>query len=547
MFFSGCELIDGTVSTYVEQIKKCLLLFISSPVAHVRNLAAKSYVASVGLSSIGQEICHLKTLISRANNFNYLNGYLIALEYLCEKEDDETQKIRHKKIKSLSEVRKNLEIRSKFDSLWNFWRRRSVLIKQNKLCYTVEAQLVKLSHQFKLVLAEDTSSSKDKDFFYTLNDKYSPGFYEFVYELMSLFINYILYNNDYANINNILGAECIDFGINFLKHAPRDNRTLLITSVDFANCNFEKCHRLLLEKLNSFANESIMNIYKLKLIELQNVDILKFKTFASKLDGTSVRTKELSELMILISVILSRRSGSHDVFENLLSDSLKKSITLKNYFSYSEVLRQSISKGLEILLYNFDTLNKNYRTISLLAALILIKDEVSSIREAILNSLLRDVILNYKLSREIISDEMVLFTILLNITPDTSVLNVFSSDFELLEFFEKYFSSMNQNFSTSDVENPFDDDHVNSYDEESKVISIIAFCIKKKIFKDFKLVENIYENISDNMFDIKQELLEKMNIDSNNLHSFLNIKYEEYLAKKLEVLNKVFFVNKQTQ
>lgn len=544
MYFSGCEIIDGTSMTYVKQIRSCLNLFLSSSMAYVRNLAAKSFAANVGLCSIEREICQLKNQIASTNNFNHLNGYLHALEYLYEKQDDEVQSttVKHTKMKLPSEVRKNLEIRSKMESLWNFWTLRSTLISEKTLCYAVEAQLLRLSRKFKIVIEENyTIESKTKNSFNTLFERNRPGFFEFVDELMSLFVTYTSYNEDYTIIRSMLGAECIDFGVSFLKHAPCHSRVLLMTTIDFAINNFENTHQILLEEINIYANESIKHIFRGKLIELQYVDISKLKTFASKLGGTYSQTIQLSELLILIHVLSLRGSGTSDLFEDLISCISKEKITLNKYFSYSENLRLLIAKGLEILLYYFNHLNPKCRVTPLLASLILFKDDVRFIREMLRDSVLNNVILECKLSKGRIMDVALCNTLLLNIVSEKTVLGELYDD-EVKEFFEKYLSTIEQNPSTVDIENPFDDNDISPYKEESKLLNFIVFCLQQKITKSiFTKKSGVYENISYGIFDTKRDVVNKMSIDSNNLEYVLNIKYEEYLAHKLNVMREVYF------
>ena len=550
MFFSGCELIDGTSITYVRQIRSYLNIFLSSPTAQVRHLAAKSFVATVGLSTIEQEIYLLKTRIASTNNFNNLNGSLCTLEYLYEKQDDETRStsVKHSKMKSLSEVRRNLEIRSKVETLWNFWSRRSILIARKQLCYAVEAQLLRLSRKFKIIIEENyTVESKKKNNFDKMFESTKPGFFEFVDELMNLFVNFISYNESYSMVRSMLEATCIDFGINFLKYAPHHNRTLLMTSIDFAINNFEKTHQILLEEINIYANKSIRNIFRGKMIELQYADISKLKTFASKLEGSFTRTIHLSELLTFIHVLSLRGSGTYDLFEDLMSCISKEKITLSNYFDYSEILRQLIGKGLEILLYNFDHLNTKCRVTPLLASLVLLKDEVYCIREMIRNSVLDNVILGCNLSKEKVMDEIIYSTLLLNLVSEQTLLGELS-DQEVIEFFEKYFSTIKLQCNNFDIENPFDDNTVEPHKEESKLITFIVFCIQQKISQNGLLKDKeVYDNISTRIFNTKYDLIEKMNIDLNNLQDILGIKYHEYLSQKLEVVNEVYLNKKESQ
>ncbi|XP_058799448.1 uncharacterized protein LOC131668955 [Phymastichus coffea] len=538
MFFSGCELVDRASELYVKQIRNCLQFYMSSPISHVRNLAAKSYTALVGLSSIEQEIDQLKSQIASTSNFNRLNGYLTALQYLFDKQNDEVQSVvvKHAKMKSLSEVRKKLETHAKIEALWTFWTRRAMFIQQKKLCYTVEAQLLRMSRQFKLVLEENYSiDSKKKNNFDTIFDKNRPGFFEFIDELMQLFVEYISCNIVGAEIKTILEAKCIDFGINFLKYAPRHKRNLLMICVNFAINNFEKVHPVFLEAINIYTNESIKCTFKNQTFHFKYMDISRLKIFASKLENTYTRTIHLSELLLFIHVMSMRGSETYDLFEDFVSSITNEKVVLSNYFNYPEVTRQLIAKGLELLLCNFDQLNTKCRVMPLLVSLVAMKDEVFNIREMIRSSVL-DVILTCKLRTRRIFDQIIYFVILENIVSEKTIIGELC-DIEINKFFGKYLSTVQQRSSTFDITNPFDDNNVSPYREESKIINYIVFFIKQKFVKTICNKDVFYEIIIDNIFDTKRNLLTKMNIHTDNLVHILSIRDEEYLANKLKIVN----------
>ncbi|XP_001601186.3 uncharacterized protein LOC100116772 [Nasonia vitripennis] len=549
MFLSGCELIDGSsIAMYIKQLRSCLNLFLASPVAQVRILAAKSFVATVGLVNIDQEIRQFKSQIASCSDFNRLNGYLYTLEYLYEKQEDELQSmsVKHKKIRSLREVRKNLEIGRKLEDLWGFWSKRSILVKQKKLCYAVEAQLLRLSRHFKIIVEENSSAeSKKKNDFYTLYAKTRPGFFEFVDELMRLLVSHMSYSEDYSFLKFILSAKCIDFGVNLLKYAPRYNRTLLITSLDFAISYFDDSHQLLLEEICAYSNESIRQIFRGKHVQLQYADICKLKSFVSKLENRFTRTIQISELLTLIHVLSLRGSETYDPFEGLISCISKEKITLANYFSYPETFRQLIAKGLEILLYNFDHLNDKNRYKPVLASLILMKDEVFSIRQTIRDSVLNNIILTKNLSSTKVMDAILYHTMLLNLASEKTLLGDLSNG-QTIEFFEKYLhASVKHQSSTFDIANPFDCNTITPYNEESKLINFIVFCMQQRVtLGAFTKGTGIHKNISDHVFNARRDFIHKMNINTNNLEDVLNINYDKYLAQKLKVVMEMYLKRK---
>lgn len=557
MFLSGCELADGSsIAMYIKQLRACLSLFLASPLAQVRQLAAKSFVATVGLVSIGQEICQMKSQIASCSDFNRLNGYLYTLEYLYEKQEDELQStsVKHSKIRCLSEVRKNLEIRRKLENLWSFWSKRSTLVKQSKLCYAVEAQLLRLSRHLKIILEQSSNAeSSKKNKLDTLEGKTRPGFFEFVDELMRLLASHMYYSEDYSILKTILSAKCIDLGVNLLKHAPRHNRTLLMTSLDFAVGNFDDSHQLLLEEINVYANESIRHMLSSSTgrhIQLQHADMPKLKSLASKLENRFTRTIQLSELLTLIHVLSWRgSSGTCNLFEDLISCISQEKMTLANYSSYPEILRQLVAKGLQALLYNLHHLNDESRLDAILACLILMKDQVFFIRQTIRDSVLKHVIQTESLSGDKIMDSVLYNTWLLNLFSEKTLLGDQLSNDQVIEFFAKYLDAtgVEHQSSTCDRVNPFHCNTITPYNEESKLINFLVFCMQQQVTMGAftKGGTAIHENISDHVFNTRRYLIRNMKLD--NLEDVLNIKHDEYLARKLQVVMGMYFRRKSRQ
>ncbi|CAB0030440.1 unnamed protein product [Trichogramma brassicae] len=353
LFVSGCELMDGGVGTcYVRQIRTCLLFFFKSPIAHVRHLAAKAYVASIGIADLESEISQIKAQLVEFYDFNQLNGYLLTLEYLYQKLEDEqlSTSVKHTKIKLLGDVRRNLQVREKNETLWNYWTRRAELTSQKKLCYSVEAQLLRLSRKFYLTIKDnqnDSNENSKSSCFHDINDKTRPGFFEFVDELSSFCVDYFQQNEDYALIKSLLSATCIDFATSFFKYAPTDNRHILISCIDHVTEGFDTFPMQLLDQLNVYCNESLRNAFTSRLLELQYIDIAKVKTFATKLDCVAERSHNVTELLILVHVLSSRGSGILDLFEDLISCIYRKKVTLDNYFDCPEHLRLLVAKALD--------------------------------------------------------------------------------------------------------------------------------------------------------------------------------------------------------
>ncbi|XP_014235678.1 uncharacterized protein LOC106658298 [Trichogramma pretiosum] len=551
LFVSGCELMDGGVGTcYVRQIRTCLLFFFKSPIAHVRHLAAKAYVASIGIADLEFEISQIKAQLVEFYDFNQLNGYLLTLEYLYQKLEDEqlSTSVKHTKIKLLGDVRRNLQVREKNETLWNYWTRRAELTSRKKLCYSVEAQLLRLSRKFYLTIKDnqnDSNENSKSSCFHDINDKTRPGFFEFVDELSSFCVDYIQQNEDYALIKSLLSANCIDFATSFFKYAPTDNRHILISCIDHVTEGFDTFPMQLLDRLNVYCNESVRNAFTSRLLELQYIDIAKVKTFATKLDCVSERSHNVTELLILVHVLSSRGSGILDLFEDLISCIYRKKVTLDNYFDCPEHLRLLVAKALDVILSNFAQLAPNYRVQPLLAGLTLIRDDIDIVRQITRESLINNVILACKLSRARIQHELVHPVLMLSLSANNGVLKDLNAE-DVRAFFRAYLSTIKpqeqqNSISSDDIDSPFDDNCVLSHAEETKIINFIVFCVQQKICNGmFTKQRSVYESISYEVFDIKHQLIEKMDIDLGSIRTIMSIKYSEYLKLKLDVVNEKY-------
>ncbi|KAJ8686191.1 hypothetical protein QAD02_021985, partial [Eretmocerus hayati] len=550
MFFSGCELIDGSSSEFVNQIKDCLYRLLNSPLAHVRISAAKCLVAFTGTHSshLDREEHRLVRRLKSSNSFNHRNGCLQALEYLMERKivESVTFAADSETIGSLCDVQTNVEVPELMECLWNFWSRRLSLMNHQNVCYAIEAQMIRLSRKSKLIthsMSDQESEPVPTDCFIAPFNPRKPGFFEFVDELMRLFVGYLYSNNRRELLKDVLESECQYFCHSLCQTAPRNDVDSLLMIVDFVTRNFLVVDEYLLQSIVTYTSKSIRVLLFNKEGDPCDFRILeKLENFAHKIsDDSSTSNAHFSELLMYIHLYSHRHSESSDPLKSATMAFQNQDITFANYFSYPDSLRHLISKGLEILLHDFQSLNSNCKKLCFLWSLTLLRDEITSIREAIEDSVLRNVLLPHTRSNIKISSEIVQITLLLNLIPRKAIVGELNHE-EFVQIIQQYLSTFAKSSSLApNLETPFDDDGITCYKEESQLLNVIVFCFARRSSQSARQIHiESVEDIREFVFGGKPDLLKKLNVDPHVIQAYLTISQEHYLAKKMAVIQTFF-------
>ncbi|CAK9832236.1 Thyroid adenoma-associated protein homolog [Anthophora retusa] len=365
---TGCNLIDYSSQKYVSQVKYFLCMLLESPVLYVRLSTAKAYAALTDFLQIESEIEQLKREISSCRNRNLIHGYLLTMKFLKEKFSVEMESI-----KLCSDVNKQYKKRefeqrgnvSRLQDISRIWNNISKEDNNSQLCYELETLLLQLQEPFtdEIYIFNENESLLS-------SEKMKLGFSQFIDVSTKLYADYINRTNN-INIDilqKILNSPCIDQTVSFINHVSPSTRIMRIVLEHFLS-NEDNCNELVSTTINN---------YVLKTLKRCPLSDLK---------------ETVENLFIKIQALRNKHSQKLKWILLIFSRDMKMIYKTLHYYTFSftthptEYMRRSAMTFMEISSRRFAELSKECRLIILYGCLILLKDEVSEIREAIVESL----------------------------------------------------------------------------------------------------------------------------------------------------------------
>ncbi|KAF3430520.1 hypothetical protein E2986_07507 [Frieseomelitta varia] len=336
-----------------------------------------------------------------------------------------------------------------------------------------------------------------------------------------LYANYVNRTNN-VNIDilhKILYSPCIDQGISFLNHVSCSIpilkivlKCLLLNEYDY--------NELL---LNAMINYSLKTLKHWPLLDISELEIQKVieDLFIEKLE-----TVRYSNLWIL-KCILRIFSRNEIMINEVLSQALELSV------HEEEHTRRIAVELTKFAAYRFAELTSKNKLTILHCCLILLKDEITEIREVIIENLKMHVLQTINSEYESLGhDEFIYQKLLSEVILEK--LN-FPMDNDMNLFFVKLFTHSIKNFdSNTIIENPFYHDDNPFYREESKFLNLCFYYMKRKKHghnNNLSVIE--YDN---GMHESKYQLQKECYFDDTNLEVVLNTKYVDYLLMKQKLV-----------
>nr|XP_033188778.1 uncharacterized protein LOC117156129 isoform X2 [Bombus vancouverensis nearcticus] len=523
---SACNLIDYSSQKYVSKVKYLLYILIGNPIFYVRFLAAKAYAALTDFLQIQLELQKLKCDISSCQSVNLIHGYLLTMKFLKEKLSVEIESINVcSNVKRYADrgLEKSPEW-LRFRKILRIWSNMSKGECSSQICYMIEMLFLQLKEFISDEISKEDIFIFNGNRFLLSSEKIKPGFFQFVDLSTKLYADYINRTNN-VNIDilhKILYSPCIDQSISFLNHVSHSIPILEIL-LKRVLLNEYGCNELL---LNAMINYILKTLKHWPLLDINELDITKIVeiSFIEKLE--TVRYYNLWSLKCIL-IIFSRNEA---MIDEVLSHTLKLSV------HEEEHMRRIAVELMQFLVHRFAELTSKTKLSILHCCLILLKDEITEIREIIAENLRAHVLQTINTEYNALGhDELIYQRLLSEVMLEK--LN-FPTDNDMNLFFVKLFTHSIKYFdSNTTIENPFYHDDNPFYREESKFLNLCFYYMKRK--------EHSHDNYStkdstigcDNeTHESKYQLQRECYFDDMNLETILNTKYVNYLLMKQKIV-----------
>lgn len=539
----GCNLIDYSSQEFVSKAKDSLRILFKNPVLYVRRLAAKAYAAMTDFLSIKSEIARLRSDVSSCRDTNFIHGYLLTIKYLKEKLSVEASNIN-----SCSDVADVADVADcanrESEQCVELLRLRKILQiwsdapKRNnnpKVCYMLEALSLQLSESISNQVCAADVFPFDQDTSVFSTENVQPGFFQFIQLTTKLHADCVRRTNSITNsevLHRILDSCCIDQSTSFLNHVE-----LCVPVLEIV------LERVLLTQHNS--NDLLLNAmvnYALRTFKhLPLSDVSGLWIIGQVLESLSLRAEESvthSSLWRLKSVLILMFSKN----ETLVSEMLSRVLSL--CIHKEEHIRQMAVESVQFSVRQFAGLTSRNKLTIFHCCLILLKDEISEIREAIAGSVRAHVLQTITTEYSLLKHDEYIYQALLSqvmLGRSTFFRDKQHTSLSFVKLLADSIKNLDVNMT---IENPFYHDDNPLYREESKFLNLCFYYAQRnKYNSDKRSIETTSaeynnENVIDTLgkLQTKYQLQERCCFDRTNLEVVLNTKYLDYLLRKQRIV-----------
>ncbi|XP_017892011.1 uncharacterized protein LOC108632148 [Ceratina calcarata] len=522
---SSSELIDYSSREYVLRARCLLRIVLGNPVWYVRYLAAKSYAALTDFLQIKSEIAGLRYDISSCRSTNLIHGYLLAIRFLKEKLSAETDCLNLYSDTASNNLIKSTEL-LRLREIFKVWKGTPNGGGNSKICYILETLFLQLRESIS-----DEMSHEDIFIFngtcLLSSQRIKPGFFQFIDISTKLYADYINRTNniDVDTIRKILESPCIDQSVSFLNNVSHCLPILKIVLQRLFSYKYN--HGLFLSAMTNYILQTLKQL-SLHVSDLNiEIEILP----STKLENT--QNVNLWSLKCVLTIMFSKNEAT-------ISETLSRVLDLSVH--EEEHLRRIAVECMQFSVGRFRDLRSEDKSIVLHCCLILLKDEISDIREAIADSLrvhvLEAITPNYSSTEH---DERIYENLL-----SAMMLEEFNfpTNKDRNLYFVKLFTHSVKNVDGSLlIENPFYHEDNPFYREESKFLTLCFYYAKQKkrshTDKCSKRANAVgHERNTDDLSRIgaRYQFQREFYFDDTNLEVILNTKYVDYLRNKQTIV-----------
>lgn len=496
---------------------------------YIRQLAAKVYTAftSVTNSSIYSYLEAIIKVILSTHDINMSHGYLLTYGYLRKKINDNAGNSLY------TVIHGDLKLWSSITSITQYisWIDRYVLISKIWNNIYNQEEVTQPYYMLEMLFVQEPSFLDQSDcsftncFHYNLKNikhiipsqKTQPGFFQFIGHWTRLYAMHFreklkyLSDFDIKIIHDILNSNCTEQSIEFL-NALSHCVPLLEFILKYLISMSNNLHQLLFDEIITFT----LNTIKHATLESNQLEFDKIiEEFNETTDSSMIRVKN--------SLILSFSKN-----ETLISQAL--SCVFDASMNEKQSARLTAAEYIELALHRHAEFRNSNRLTIMRCCLILLKDEITEIREIVSNMLQKYVfhkhIVDSTLCR-LQHEEFVYQQLLSDVIQLESIAN---DGVDFIQYFTRAVDR-DVDFNVM-IENPFNHADSTFYREESKFLNMCSF---------------LYEASSDNYDDrlhviyaIQTEhfrkLREKAGFRYDNLQEILHFKEIDYLARKKKIV-----------
>ncbi|KYN17248.1 PREDICTED: uncharacterized protein LOC108763497 [Trachymyrmex cornetzi] len=519
---SGCDLVDYPARIFATKFKHLLLTFLGNPMIHVRQLAAKAYTALTPFNKTNSEIKAIRQKILSSHDNNMSHGCLLTCKYLREKFIHNTRNLVHEIKEDYGKVYWTGNLgNSRYFNIIETWNNMRVHKKVAQPCYILETLFLQeasshthftdtLSFHYNLPITECIVSSQ----------KIQPGFFQFVGYCEQLLVAYFktfgskFDDFEQTAIRNILNSSCTEQGIEFLKSLSHC-APLLEFILKYLTSIRNNYHQLLLEEIITFTLRTIRHASL-------ETNKLEFDEIIEKFNEVEIAVANSNIARVKNSLILAFSKRETLINQVLLHVS---DICMDE----KQSVRLMAAEYLELVLHRFAQLQDGNKLIIMRCCLILLKDEITEIRE-IMSTLLQMHVFrkcigtaSRRLQHEEIVYQRFLLDVIRNHIADNSV-----------EFIQYFTHAIQDGDSNVTIENPFHHNDSIFHKEESKFLNI---CFLHDSTDDDR---NSHENSSDVVHAIEakrfRKLQEKAGFSYDDLRVILYLKEIDYMVQKRDII-----------
>ncbi|XP_031835866.1 uncharacterized protein LOC116428388 [Nomia melanderi] len=520
---SNCNFIDYSCQEFVSRVKCLIRTLFKNPVLYVRLLAAKAYAALTDFLSIELEITELKQHISSSKNANLIHGYLLTIKHLMEKLSVETcntslnsvsQYTNHYGSSQCTELSRLQKILQAWDNIPQ---------ERYRVCYILETLHLQLAEPLFGKLNTIDIHLFDRNSSVLSSERIKPGFFQYIDYYTKLYANYVKEtNNINADIlDKILTSYCIDQCISFLNSVGNCMPVLKVV-LERLLLNERDYTELHMNAMTNYALDTLRHLSLVDANDLNMKELVKNVSF-QKEDVTNSKLQRLKCILIIMY------SDDSIIINEILSHILHLSV------HEEECVRQIVVEFLQFSMRRFAELTNENKLTILYCCLILLKDEISEIREIITKNL------NTHVLQRTEHEECMYLSLLDEVMLDRLEL-VTNKNTHL--FFVKHFTQNIKNFDVNEIiENPFYHDDNSIYREESKFLNLCFYYIQENKYNSDKCsteytAEYSKDSVTDilNKIETKYRLQRESHLDFTNLEIVLNTKYIDYLLKKQRIV-----------
>ncbi|KYM98336.1 Thyroid adenoma-associated protein like protein [Cyphomyrmex costatus] len=519
---SGCDLVDYPARIFTTKFKHLLVIFLGNPMIHVRQLAAKAYTALTPFNKANSEIKAIRQKILSSHDNNMSHGYLLTCKYLREKFIHDTRSLVHEIKEDYGKVYWTGNLgNSRYFNIIKTWNNIRIHKKVAQPCYILETLFLQeasphthftdtQSFHYNLPITESVVSSQ----------KIQPGFFQFVGYCEQLLVAYFkTFGSKFDDVEqtaicNILNLGCTEQGIEFLKSLSHC-APLLEFILKYLTSIKSNYHQLLLDEIITFTLRTIRHT-SLETNKLEFDEIIeKFNKVEIAVNSNITRVKN--------SLILAFSKRETLINEILLHVS---DICLDE----KQSVRLIAVEYLELVLHRFARLKNDNKLIIMRCCLILLKDEITEIREIISTLLQTHVLCKYigPILHQKWQHEEIVYQRFLS---DVIRYHIVDNSIEFIQYFTHAVQNDDSNMM---IENPFHHNDSIFHKEESKFLNIcFLYDSANKDRSSRKNYSDVIHAIETRRF---RKLQEEAGFSYDDLRVILYLKEIDYMVQKRDIV-----------